>query len=402
MLVTGRSDDKEAFNGGRFTRCQAQSRLFALGAATGMLLLAACAQAAGERLEVGPNKELKTLSAASMVAKDGDLIEVEAGDYVADVATWKQNEIVIRARNGRVRLVASGAAAEAKAIWVVRGGKLTVEGFDFVGAKVKDKNGAGIRLEKGRLSVVDCGFFDNENGILTGGDAESTLEIQNSEFGNNGHGDGQSHNLYVGAIAMLKVTGSYFHHARVGHLLKSRAAQNLIYYNRLTDETGGRASYELEFPAGGLAYVVGNIIQQSSSTENPHIISFGVEGYRHPENRLYLVNNTLVDLRPKGGIFLRVKPGADVFAMNNLLLGSGSLDKAGPGEYKNNFNVDFDEFVRVLREDYRLRPSSALIGKAMAVNVAGGIGLTPLAEYQHPRSIRRLQGGARNPGAIQQ
>lgn len=402
MLVTGCSDDKEAFNGGRFTRCQARSRLFAFGVATGMLLLAASAQAAGGRLEVGPNKELKTLSAASMLAKDGDLIEVEAGDYVADVAIWKQSEIVIRARNGRVRLVASGAAAEAKAIWVVRGGKLTVEGFDFVGAKVKDKNGAGIRLEKGRLSVVDCGFFDNENGILTGGDAESTLEIQNSEFGNNGHGDGQSHNLYVGAIAMLKVTGSYFHHARVGHLLKSRAAQNLIYYNRLTDETGGRASYELEFPAGGLAYVVGNIIQQSSSTENPHIISFGVEGYRHPENRLYLVNNTLVDLRPKGGIFLRVKPGADVFAMNNLLLGLGSLDKAGPGEYKNNFNVDFDEFVRVLREDYRLRPSSALIGKAMAVNVAGGIGLTPLAEYQHPRSIRRLQGGARNPGAIQQ
>lgn len=402
MLVTGCSDDKEAFNGGCFTRCQAQSRLFAFGVATGMLLLAVCAQAAGGHLEVGPNKELKTLSAASMLAKDGDLIEVEAGDYVADVAIWKQNELVIRARNGRVRLVASGAAAEAKAIWVVRGGKLTVEGFDFVGAKVKDKNGAGIRLEKGRLSVVDCGFFDNENGILTGGDAESTLEIQNSEFGNNGHGDGQSHNLYVGAIAMLKVTGSYFHHARVGHLLKSRAAQNLIYYNRLTDETGGRASYELEFPAGGIAYVVGNIIQQSSSTENPHIISFGVEGYRHPENRLYLVNNTLVDLRPKGGIFLRVKPGADVFAMNNLLLGLGSLDKAGPGEYKNNFNVDFDEFVRVLREDYRLRPSSALIGKAMAVNVAGGIGLTPLAEYQHPRSIRRLQGGARNPGAIQQ
>ncbi len=92
--------------------------------------------------------------------------------------------------------------------------------------------------KKGRLSIVDCGFFDNENGILAGGDAESTLEIQNSEFGNNGHGDGQSHNLYVGAIAMLKVTGSYFHHARVGHLLKSRAAQNLIYYNRLTDETG--------------------------------------------------------------------------------------------------------------------------------------------------------------------
>lgn len=401
MLVTGCSDDKEAFNGGRFTRCQARSRLFAFGVATGMLLLAASAQAAGGRLEVGPNKELKTLSAASMLAKDGDLIEVEAGDYVADVAIWKQSEIVIRARNGRVRLVASGAAAEAKAIWVVRGGKLTVEGFDFVGAKVKDKNGAGIRLEKGRLSVVDCGFFDNENGILTGGDAESTLEIQNSEFGNNGHRDGQSHNLYVGAIAMLKVTGSYFHHARVGHLLKSRAAQNLIYYNRLTDETGGRASYELEFPAGGLAYVVGNIIQQSSTTENPNVVSFGAEGYRYPENRLYLVNNTLVDLRPRGGAFLRIKPGGEVIAANNLLLGTATLDSAGPGEYKNNFNVDFDDFVRAVREDYRLKPGSALIGRAVVLNPVGVVSLTPRADYHHPRSIRQLRAGPLNPGALQ-
>ena len=54
-----------------------------------------------------------------------------------------------------------------------------------------------------------------------------------------------------GPFAVLKVTGSYFHHAKSGHLLKSRAAKNLIFYNRLTDEIGGTASYELEFPNGG-------------------------------------------------------------------------------------------------------------------------------------------------------
>lgn len=35
-----------------------------------------------------------------------------------------------------------------------------------------------------------------------------------------------------------------------------------IYYNRLTDEAGGQASYELEFPNGGMVYVVGNIVEQ--------------------------------------------------------------------------------------------------------------------------------------------
>lgn len=366
-----------------------------------ILLFPFVTHAANSKLEVGPSRQIKTIAEASYLAKDGDLIEVDAGDYRADVAIWRQNDITIRAINGRARMVANGIAAEAKAIWVVRGGKISIEGFDFIGAKVKDKNGAGIRLEKGQLSIVDCGFFDNENGILAGGGTDITLEIQNSEFGNNGYGDGQSHNLYAGAISMLKVTGSYFHHARVGHLLKSRAAKNFIYYNRLTDGIGGAASYELEFPEGGLAFVVGNIVQQSSSTENPHIISFGSEGYRYPENRLYLVNNTLVDLRPKGGIFLRVKRGASIFAVNNILLGSGSLDIAGPGEYKNNFNVDFDEFVRAVREDYRLRPGSKLIGKATVVDTAGDVDLTPLAEYKHPRSIRKLQGRLFNPGAMQ-
>ena len=355
----------------------------------------------GRRIEVGPQRAVKTLSEASLLAKDGDTVEVDAGDYLGDVAVWTQNDLTLRAKNGRARLIAQGASAESKGIWVVRGGKVTVEGFDFLGATVPDRNGAGIRFEKGDLRIENCRFLENENGILTGNVADSTLEILNSEFGNNGFGDGQSHNLYVGAIAMLKVTGSYFHHAKIGHLLKSRAAKNLIFYNRLTDETGGTASYELEFPSGGLAYVVGNVIQQSSTTENSNVISFGAEGYRSQANRLYLVNNTLVDMRPQGGQFLRVKPGAEVHAINNLLVGKSKLEEAGPGDYRNNFNVDLDEFVLAVREDFHLKPGSKLIGKAVTVNAVDGVALRPTAEYKHPRSIRPLKGGALSPGAMQ-
>lgn len=355
----------------------------------------------GRVIEVGPQRTVKTLSAASRLARDGAVIEVDGGDYVGDVAVWTQNDLTLRARNGRARLIAQGASAESKGIWVVRGGKVTVEGFDFVGATVSDRNGAGIRFEKGDLRIENCRFLENDNGILTGSNADSTLEILNSEFGNNGFGDGQSHNLYVGAIGTLKVTGSYFHHAKVGHLLKSRAAKNLIFYNRLTDETGGTASYELEFPNGGLAYVMGNLIQQSSTTENPNVISFGAEGYRSQANQLYLVNNTLVDMRPQGGQFLRLKPGAEVHAINNLLVGKSKLEEAGPGDYRNNFNVDLDEFVLAVREDFHLKPGSKLIGKAVMVDAVDGIALRPTAEYKHPRSVRTLKGGVVSPGAMQ-
>lgn len=367
-----------------------------------MVLLAWADVCAAGVIQVGPQNTIHSIAVAASMARDGDVIEVQAGDYHGDVALWTKDNITVRAVGGRVRLLADGMAAEGKAIWVLRGGRFTVQGVDFVGAAVADRNGAGIRFEKGVLTVQDCTFTHNQNGILTGGDPKAELEIINSEFGYNGFGDGQSHNLYVGGIARLSVTGSYFHHAKVGHLLKSRAAVNHIFYNRLTDEIGGSASYELEFSNGGVAYVVGNIVQQGSQTQNPHLISYAAEGYKWPNNALYLVNNTLVDDRPSGGVFLRVKPGAvTVKAFNNVLVGKGRLDDAAPGEYKANFTVDWDQFELAAREDYRLKRGSKLIGKAVDAGSADGQALMPVSEYVHPRSTAPLKGDARSPGALQ-
>lgn len=301
-------------------------------------------------IRVGPGKAIKTIAQAAQLASAGAIIEIDSGDYSGDVAVWTQDRLTLRAVGGRVRLIAAGAAAEEKAIWVMRGGQMSVEGFDFTGARVSGQNGAGIRLERGALRVRDCTFTDNENGILTGNEPQTELEIENSEFGHNGYGDGQSHNLYAGAIARLSVKDSHFHHARVGHLLKSRAKVNHMYNNRLVDGDGGSASYELEFPVGGEARVVGNVIAQSTSTQNPHLISFGAEGYKWPRNEIHLENNTLVNPLPKGGVFLRVAPvgvGA-IRAVNNRLVGQGTLETAGPGEYRDNTHAALRDGVQAL------------------------------------------------------
>ena len=353
-------------------------------------------------IRVGPTRTIKTIAESAILARAGALIEVDSGEYAGDVALWTQDRLTLRAVGGRVKLIAAGAATEGKAIWVMRGGQMSVDGFDFVGARVPSRNGAGIRFEKGMLHLRNCTFIDNENGILTSNQADAELVIENSEFGGNGHGDGRSHNLYVGAIARLTVTGSYFHHAKSGHLLKSRAAENHIFFNRLADGPGGRASYELEFATGGIAYVVGNIIQQSAQTENPHLISFGAEGYAWPRNELYLINNTLVDDRSFDGIFLRVKPGdVTLKAVNNLLVGRGRLEAAGEGEYRNNFTVGRDEFEAAAQEDYRLKRSSSLLGKAVESGNANGVSLQPQAEYSHPQRVLAFTGKRHNPGALQ-
>lgn len=366
------------------------------------LTAASCAVAA-QTLQVGPKRAVKTIAEAASLAKDGDTVEVDAGRYSADVAVWTQRDLQVRAVGGRVRLLADGAAAEGKAIWVVRGGPITVEGFDFEGAKVPGRNGAGIRFEEGQLIVRSCSFMHNEMGLLTSNNNQAELVIESSEFAHNGRPDGHNHNLYVGSIASLSVTGSYFHHGVTGHLLKSRASQNRIFYNRLTDEPKGHASYELEFPNGGVAYVVGNIIGQGENTENSALISFGAEGYKWPANELYLVHNTLIDGKLVGGQFLRVRPGADVIkGINNLLVGSTSLKANGVGEFINNFNVHITEFEPQGAHELRLKTSSKLRGRAVDPGQANRQDLKPTRQYVHKLRTSALDSIAIHPGAIQQ
>lgn len=358
---------------------------------------------AGPVMKVGPRQAVKSLAAAARQAKDGTLVEIDAGDYVGDVATWPQHDLTLRAVGGRVRVNAAGMNAQGKGTFVTTGQRMRIEGLDFTGATVPDRNGAGVRLEAGSLTLVDCTFRDNENGVLTANDERIELDVVDCDFGPILLREGQTHHLYVGAIKRLAVTGSYFHHGLLGHLLKSRAALNHILYNRLTDEIGGRASYELEFPNGGVAVVMGNFIMQSSTTENPHVISFGAEGAKWPRQAFYLVNNTLVDQLPSGGIWLRVQPAqTEVTVVNNLLVGTPRLAAEGHWLQRANFAAEWSEFVRAVRDDYRLKPDSPLRGKAVALAAeGGGVVLTPTREYRHPRGTVALTGPVRNPGAFQ-
>lgn len=356
----------------------------------------------GPILRVGPGQRLTTLAAAAAEARPGSIIEVAAGDYRADVATWTQDDLTLRAVGGRVRMLASGAHAQGKGIFVCAGRRLSITGFDFIGARVPDRNGAGIRLERGSLLIRDCRFEDNENGLLAANDPSITLDIERCEFGAIAPGEGRTHNCYVGSIGRLRVTGSYFHHGHTGHLLKSRAAVNHVFYNRLTDETG-RASFELEFPNGGLALVVGNLIQQSASTENFHLVAYGSEGLVGPRHELHLINNTLVDLRPAGGVYLRMAPGAQqVRLINNLLCGKRELPP-GPGwEQRQNYFVDRSAFVAPDRHDYTLRSDSPLRGRAVEPGLVDGIPLRPVAQYRHPCDTAPVPvGGPYSPGAMQ-
>ncbi|MEI9952777.1 MAG: hypothetical protein WDO74_28290 [Pseudomonadota bacterium] len=115
--------------------------------------------------------------------------------------------------------------------------------------------------------------------------------------------------MYIGNVARFTLRYSYSHDSKVGHLVKSRAAENFITYNRLSSENGS-TSYELDLPNLGLSFVIGNLIEQGENGENPSLLSYGLEGTTpgNPKHALYVLNNTFVNDRPSGGTFVNVAP----------------------------------------------------------------------------------------------
>ncbi|MDR1200896.1 MAG: hypothetical protein LBL58_04580 [Tannerellaceae bacterium] len=352
-------------------------------------------------LQVGPTREFTTIRQAAGAAGDSTLIEVDAGTYKGDAVTtvWEQDELYIRAVGGEVILDANGKAQAGKGIWEIAGGNIKVEGFTFINARVSDKNGAGIRFNKGRLTVDNCKFLHSECGILTA-NSGGTLIVHHTEFGYLGYGDGRSHNLYVGQIDTFLMTGSYSHHANNGHLVKCRARFGLLAYNRITNENDDsyNASYEVDLPDGGTHILVGNIIQQSEKSPNTSIIAFNEENGHWNENALYLSHNTILNSKATSSpLFVPASrlPASGVVMVNNLFseniqnLAANflSVDKGNLTYKKSDLNADYLPSAR-LSESTKDKLEPDIDNYLPNKLTSAGFSLIPASEYHHPcRSI---------------
>jgi MYXO-CTERM domain-containing protein len=367
-------------------------------------VLAACfavsSSAFAATLQVGPGKTYAKPCDANAAAKDGDIVEIDAaGDYHGDVCQWSQNNLTLRGVNGRAKIDATGVSiSNGKGIWVFYGANVTVENIEFSGAEVPDQNGAGIRHQGLNLTVRNCYFHDNQDGILgaplangQGADGQGEVLIETSEFAKNGAGDGQSHNMYLNHYAKVTLRYSYSHSSNVGHLLKSRALATYVLYNRLSDDESTNVSYEVNLPNGGNAYIIGNIIEQGADPngeENGNIIDFGSEG---PVNgsALFVVNNTIINNRTKGGTFVNVNGGVTTASIlrNNIFVGSGTLCNQASATLDHNFSMGDPKLVDATNLDAHLQTGSPCVDMGVAPGMGGGQDLTPLFHYVHPASF---------------
>ncbi len=337
--------------------------------------------------QVGPARTYRAPSDVSALVHNGDTVAIDGGIYVGDVARWAANDLVLMGVGGRAHMRANGNSYGGKAIWVISGNNVTVESIEFSLCTVPDNNGAGIREEGTNLTVRDCYFHDNQDGILAGDNSESDIVIEHCEFFHNGAGDGFSHNLYINHVRSLTFRFNYSHGAVSGHELKSRAYATYVLYNRLATESDGTGSREIDLPNGGTAIVVGNEIQQGESTENSNMVGYGLEGLSNPgPQRLIMVNNTIVNERHTG-VFVNVKDGTDlVEVINNIAAGPGTFLSGTADSVVNDGNVVTSVadagLVDPTSNDYELMASSPAVDAGVVPRTIDTFDLRPTFEYR--------------------
>jgi hypothetical protein len=347
-------------------------------------------------LTVGPGKTYATPCAAIAAAPANAEIDIDAATYTdsCEIATVG---LRLRGVGGRPKIDLSGTNHPFgyKGIYVVSADNVFLDNLELTGAHIDDSNGAngaGLRVTGHGLVVHNCFFHDNQNGILGGPlDDAGTLTIEYSEFARNGQGNGCNtggctHNVYLGRWDKVLFRFNWTHDLAndtpdKGHLLKSRAKETQVLYNRITGEQGPD-SYEIEMPNGGVGIVIGNVIQKGPNAGNPTLLSFGAEGLQSGASTLSVVGNTFVNDR-SSGTFISVHGGAPLVAHDNIFAGPGTPSSTGALSGDNLSGVD-PLFVDKASHDYHLTAGSPARGKGVDPGSVGTFSLRPAYEYVHP------------------
>jgi len=243
--------------------------------------VAASAQNAApfQNAETGRNYASLQQAVDGIGAGEGIII-IAPGTY-RQCAVQKAGTIAFRATIPG-QTIFDGATCEGKAALVLRGEAASIDGIIFQNMRVPDANGAGVRLEKGNLTVTRAIFRNSEQGILTAEDKSGAIKIDRSTFSGLGRCDrglSCAHSIYIGDYGSLTVTNSRFERGNGGHYVKSRAARVSITDNAFDDTRGRQTNYMIDLPGGAVGQIARNVFVQGASKENySAFISVAPEG----------------------------------------------------------------------------------------------------------------------------
>ncbi|HQS68484.1 MULTISPECIES: right-handed parallel beta-helix repeat-containing protein [unclassified Novosphingobium] len=288
------------------------------------------AQGQGQRM---PYKVIETgrsfaalQEAVNSIGEGSGTVQIEPGVY-RDCAVQGAGDVGFVAQVPG-QTVFDGAACEGKATLVVRGRSTRVEGLIFQNVRVPDANGAGIRLERGNLTVRQSWFRDSEQGILSANDPTGAVLIEQSTFTRLGRCDrglSCAHSIYLGDYGSLTVRRTRFEAGRGGHYVKTRAARVDISQSSFDDSAGKTTNYMIDLSAGAAGRIVDNAFVQGADKENHSaFIAVAAEGRANSSSGLLVSGN---DARfapgvPWGSVFVADWSG-DTLSIGTNALGKG-------------------------------------------------------------------------------
>lgn len=276
------------------------SRNAAILAVLTLAAVPAVAQAAPPYTVSETGRTFGNLAEAVESIGEGDgTILIAPGTY-ADCAVQTKGRVAFVARQAGTATF-DGGVCEGKATLVLRGRGAHVEGIRFTHEQVDDGNGAGIRLEKGDLTVVRSAFIDAQAGILSADDPTISVTIDHSSFaglGKDPRGNG-AHGIYIGRNRALKVTNSRFERGTGGHYIKARTPRIEVLDSSFDDSKGSMTNYMIDLPNGAVGRIAGNSFVNGLGKENrTTFISVAPEGRENTSagliiegNRAWLVPN---------------------------------------------------------------------------------------------------------------
>ncbi len=280
---------------------------------------------------VGPGLEYAQPSDVARLVGPGDTVSIAPGTYT-DCAIWPASApgLKLIGEDGKVTL--ADKICDEKAIFVIQGDGTLVRGITFKGAKSKDHNGAGIRLESRKLTIENSRFIDDEDGILTFSTPGGELIIRDSSF----EGDGNciekcAHGIYVNHIDSVRIEHSVFVGQHAGHHIKSRAANTEIVDTIIRDGPEGTSSYLVDIPNGGNLLMSGDTLEKGPLSQNKTTaIEIGAEGVDNPTASIRIENCEFTNNTGRRTAFVTNHTDTPVQLTGNTLNGD-IVELLGPG-----------------------------------------------------------------------
>ena len=228
-----------------------------------------------------------SLSHASRVLKNGDVLKIGAGTYTQPLVI-KANDVTVI---GVGHVVIKQASAEGKGAIITKGNNTKIINIECREIRVRDRNGACVRHEGENLTLSHVYFHHSEQGLLTGRWAGTVL-IEDSRFEQLGL-NGRAHGIYVDGGELIIRNSMILAGKNEGHEVKSRAAITIIE-NSVIASFSSKDSRLIDIPDGGTLIVRGSVLQMGVGSSNQDLIGYGLENRKYPVNQVKLHDNLII------------------------------------------------------------------------------------------------------------